>query len=200
MLQWYANVPEDTAYWVKRFDTGFKATIFLTLIINFLLPLLVLMKRGSKRNFKTVSFAAAMVIIGHHIDFCNMVMYEPNAPAVHGEHHAEVSAVPRALYAENQATDHEHSTPVSDAAHKKETSQPSHATHGAGHSAAAEAHAEHGHSTAAVRSYAGFGLVEILIFIGFAGAFLFMFFSELAKHPLVNENDPYYLESVKHNI
>jgi hypothetical protein len=32
MLQWYGNIPEDTRYWVKRFDVPlFKFTIFLSL-------------------------------------------------------------------------------------------------------------------------------------------------------------------------
>jgi F0F1-type ATP synthase membrane subunit c/vacuolar-type H+-ATPase subunit K/branched-subunit amino acid transport protein len=221
MLQWYANIPEDTMYWVKRFGTGFKASVFLALAINFLLPLLVLMKRGAKRNFKTISFAAVMIIIGHQIDFCNMVMFEPNAPATeeHGAgHHALNAANGTVLYAENKTAAKEETHAATDAveAHtteateqKQEEAQAESAAHEHGkeshethHEAAAahEAHGEHEHGDEAVKSYAGLGLVEILIFIGFAGAFLFMFFNELAKHPLVNEKDPYFQESVKHSI
>lgn len=201
MLQWYANIPEDTMYWVKRFDTGFKITIFLALGINFLLPLLVLMKRGSKRNFRTVAFAAVMIIIGHQIDFCNMVMYEPNVAAAHGEHggghHSSVRALSSVLYAENATVvkETESKVPTATDAH----AEPAHET-----TSEAAAHAESGHheahETTNVKSYAGLGLVEILIFVGFAGAFLFMFFNELSKRPLINEKDPYFTESVKHQI
>jgi|APTNR8051073442_1049403.scaffolds.fasta_scaffold22697_2 hypothetical protein len=220
MLQWYANIPEDTLYWAKRFDTGFKISIFVALAINFLLPLLVLMTRGAKRNYRTVAFAAVMIIVGHQMDFCNMVMYEPNVPAAHGahggEHHAALSSASTTLYAENTeavkeevvpavATDatetHAADTPATTETHVTETKVEDH-DHAA-ESHAKEAHAAHadahGHA-AEVKSYAGFGLVEILIFIGFAGAFLFMFFLELAKHPLINEKDPYFQESVKHHI
>lgn len=79
MLQWYANIPEDTNYWVKRFDVPlFKATIFLALAINFLAPLLLFIKRGAKRNMKVAAFIAVLVIFGHYVDFFNMTMFEPN--------------------------------------------------------------------------------------------------------------------------
>ncbi len=205
MLQWYANIPEDTMYWVKRFGTGFKATIFLALAINFLLPLLVLMKRGSKRNFRTISFAAVMVIIGHQIDFCNMVMFEPNVPAAHGEHgaghHALAADNATVLYAENtEAAKEEVAATATDATETHAEEAHSHDVHAAtAHAKDSHGHDAHGHAEEVV-SYASLGLVEILIFIGFAGAFLFMFFTELSKHPLVNDKDPYFQESVKHNI
>jgi len=220
MLQWYANIPEDTLYWVKRFDSGFKISVFAALAINFLLPLLVLMKRGSKRNYRTIAFAAVMLIIGHHIDFCNMVMYEPNVPAAHGEHggghHAASTSASTVLYAENKEAVKEEVVPAVATDATETPAAESHATEShtseakaEGHGQAASAHEghelhaahseEHGHAEE-VKSYAGFGLVEILIFIGFAGAFLFMFFFELAKHPLLNEKDPYFQESLKHNI
>lgn len=79
MLQWYANIPEDTNYWVKRFDVPlFKVTIFLSLTINFLAPLLLFIKRGAKRNLKVAAFIAILVIFGHYVDFFNMTMFEPN--------------------------------------------------------------------------------------------------------------------------
>jgi hypothetical protein len=52
----------------------------------------------------------------------------------------------------------------------------------------------------APKTYAGFGLVEFLIFGGFIGAFLFMFFLELATDDLINPNDPYLKESLRHHV
>ncbi|HRN94693.1 MAG: hypothetical protein M9931_11810 [Chitinophagales bacterium] len=198
MLQWYANIPEDTMYWVKRAGTGFHTSMFVSLAINFVLPLLVIIKRGAKRNFKTISFVSVMIIIGHHIDFCNMVMYEPNVISTgHGEHghHALNSNEATALYAENTEAVKEPAAATEHAATDAVTAKPEVK---AAESAHVEAHGhEHG-STA--KSYAGFGLVEILIFIGFTGVFLYMFFNELSKHPLVNEQDPYFKESQRHHI
>ncbi|MBO9565098.1 MAG: quinol:cytochrome C oxidoreductase, partial [Niastella sp.] len=42
-------------------------------IINFLAPLLILMRRGSKRNYTTVVFMAVVIIVGHWLDFYQMV-------------------------------------------------------------------------------------------------------------------------------
>src|ERR1019366_5783828 len=72
MLQWYANIPEETSFWINRFDVGyFKFTIFLTLIVNFGFPLLFLITKGAKRNFRVIGFGAALLIFGHYVDFFN---------------------------------------------------------------------------------------------------------------------------------
>ncbi|MEM8526669.1 MAG: hypothetical protein AAGG68_18645 [Bacteroidota bacterium] len=60
-----------------------------------------------------------------------------------------------------------------------------------------------GHGDGHGGSLAGFhypGLIEIGTMIGFLSLFLYVFFNNLAKAPLVAENDPYMMESVTHNI
>ena len=44
-------------------------------------------------------------------------------------------------------------------------------------------------------NFAGIGVGELLVFIGFLGAFLFAFFRNLAKRPISPENDPYLKEN-----
>ncbi|MEO5684113.1 MAG: quinol:cytochrome C oxidoreductase [Chitinophagaceae bacterium] len=78
MLIWYSNQPEETIYFVDRIGNrehgnGFKGLFFLNLIINFLCPILILMRRGSKRNYTTMTFMAALIIFGHWLDFYQMV-------------------------------------------------------------------------------------------------------------------------------
>ena len=52
MLQWFANIPEEMHFWIKRFDVGyFKFTIFLTLIINFGFPFILLNNKRRKTEF-----------------------------------------------------------------------------------------------------------------------------------------------------
>jgi hypothetical protein len=46
-------------------------------IINFVMPILVLMARPSKRNYFTVSFMAMVIIFGHWLDFFIMTMPGP---------------------------------------------------------------------------------------------------------------------------
>ncbi len=74
MLIWYANIPEETVYFKHRVQGPYKGIFFLNLIINFLCPLLILMKRSAKRNYTLLTFMAVLIIFGHWIDFYQMVM------------------------------------------------------------------------------------------------------------------------------
>lgn len=74
MLIWYSNQPEETVYFKHRVQGPYKGIFFLNLIINFLCPLLILMKRSAKRNYTLVTFMAVLIIFGHWIDFYQMVM------------------------------------------------------------------------------------------------------------------------------
>lgn len=77
MLIWYANIPEETVYFKPRLQGPYKAVFFLNLIINFLAPLLILMRRGSKRNYTTITFMSILILVGHWLDFYQMVMPTP---------------------------------------------------------------------------------------------------------------------------
>ena len=84
LLIWYANIPEATIWYTKRMaEPLFKFLFFFTFLINFPLPLLVLMRRDSKRKLKVLGFVAVMMIFGHYLDFYGMVMLEPNAVVEH---------------------------------------------------------------------------------------------------------------------
>jgi hypothetical protein len=74
MLIWYANMPEETEYFKPRVWGEWRPVFFLNLIINFILPLLLLMKRDTKRNYTAVTYIAVLIIFGHWLDFFQMVM------------------------------------------------------------------------------------------------------------------------------
>ena len=79
MLIWYSNQPEETKYFIQRIGTSgnsgpYHGLFFLNLILNFLCPLLILMKKGTKRNWTIMTFMAVLIIFGHWIDFYQMVM------------------------------------------------------------------------------------------------------------------------------
>jgi hypothetical protein len=74
MLIWYANIPEETIYFKHRVQGPYKGIFFLNLIINFVCPLLILMKRSAKRNYTLMTFMAVLILFGHWIDFYQMVM------------------------------------------------------------------------------------------------------------------------------
>ena len=74
MLIWYGNISEETVYFKHRVQGAYKGIFFLNLIINFVCPLLILMKRSTKRNYTLVTFMAVLIIFGHWVDFFQMVM------------------------------------------------------------------------------------------------------------------------------
>lgn len=79
MLIWYANIPEETVYFKSRISAqgheggAYSGIFWFSFIINFLAPLFILMRRGSKRNYTTMVFMAVVIIFGHWLDFYQMV-------------------------------------------------------------------------------------------------------------------------------
>lgn len=73
MLYWYANVPEEVNYFFGRFQY-YKAIFFIILIMNFLIPLSVMVSSSIKRNYKVVASMAVLVICGQWLVYFNMVM------------------------------------------------------------------------------------------------------------------------------
>lgn len=74
MLIWYANIPEETIYFKPRVQGVYKGIFFFNLIINFVAPILILMKKSTKRNYTLMTFMAVLILFGHWIDFYQMVM------------------------------------------------------------------------------------------------------------------------------
>ncbi len=74
MLIWYGNIPEETIYFKIRSQGPYRGIFFLNLIINFLCPFLILMKKASKRNYAIITFMCVLIIFGHWIDFYQMIM------------------------------------------------------------------------------------------------------------------------------
>ena len=207
MLQWFANIPEETGFWIKRFGTGyFKFTIFLALGINFLFPLLVLIKRGAKRNFKLIGFGAALLIVGHYIDFFNYTFVESgwNKEAVETKEKAELKETEYApLFAKLEGKG-EGEAKAKEAPAATEAKEVEHAEAKEGKKAEKMEEAKAGGAKAEGEdeekpelTFSSIGLAELLVFTGFLGVFLFMFFNNLAKRPIIPENDPYLKENEK---
>ncbi len=73
MLYWYANIPEEVNYFFGRFKY-YGVTFLPMLILNFLIPLLVMVSSSIKRNYTVVTTMAVIVLLGHWLDYFNMVM------------------------------------------------------------------------------------------------------------------------------
>jgi hypothetical protein len=74
LLIYYANIPEESVYFVDRLKNDvYSPFFFFNLIINFLVPFLILMTRDAKRQLIILKLVAFVIIIGHWSDFYLMM-------------------------------------------------------------------------------------------------------------------------------
>lgn len=73
-LIWYANMPEETVYYYKRWEPQYKWWFWLNIVLNFVAPLFLLMKNDDKRSLNRMKFACIIIIIGHWLDYYLMIM------------------------------------------------------------------------------------------------------------------------------
>ncbi len=128
LLIWYAQIPEEVYYYQVRFMPKWKPFFFINLVMNFAVPLLVLMTRDAKRNPVVLTTVGLILIAGHWNDVYLMVM------------------------------------------------------------------------PGSIGSLASIGLLEIGMFLLFAGMFIFWVFSKLTKQSLIPVNHPYIEESAHHDV
>lgn len=127
MLYWYADIPEEVIYYVQRIE-DYPVIFWGMFMINFIIPMLVLMSREAKRNPGILMFVCLVIIIGHWADVYMLV-----TPGAMGE-------------------------------------------------------------------YGTIGLIEIGLFMTFAGGFTYFVLNTLTKAPLMPKNHPYLDESKHHEI
>lgn len=81
MLIYYANMPEETVYFYKRWE-NYEFWWYLNLVLNFLAPVLLLMDRDNKRHENVLLAVSIIVLCGHWVDYYQMIM-----PGTVDEHH-----------------------------------------------------------------------------------------------------------------
>ncbi|WP_269685812.1 quinol:cytochrome C oxidoreductase [Flavobacterium lacustre] len=73
MLIWYANIPEEVTYFITRIQL-YNLPFFGAVVMNFLFPLLILINTDFKRITWILVMAGIVILLGHYIDFFNMIM------------------------------------------------------------------------------------------------------------------------------
>ncbi|NJB83889.1 quinol:cytochrome C oxidoreductase [Wenyingzhuangia aestuarii] len=73
MLIWYADMPEETVYFVQRFD-DYKLLFLGMIPLNFILPVLLLVNSDFKRIPQIVLGVGTIILVGHYIDVFVMIM------------------------------------------------------------------------------------------------------------------------------
>jgi hypothetical protein len=87
MLYWYANIPEEVVYFKQRIDHH-PALMWGMFFINFAVPMVLLMSRDAKRNPRFLIGVGTIIIIGHWLDLCQLVL-----PGAMGEHFESIGAL-----------------------------------------------------------------------------------------------------------
>ncbi len=90
MLIWYANIGEETGYFLHRREE-YSFLFYANLAVNFLIPFFVLMRNDTKRKLGSLAFVAVIVFIGHWVDF--FLMIKPGVKITRDGHgHADAAA------------------------------------------------------------------------------------------------------------
>ncbi|MDO9694967.1 MAG: quinol:cytochrome C oxidoreductase [Candidatus Latescibacteria bacterium] len=76
MLIWYANIPEETGWYLRRQQNGWSAVGYVLIFCHWLLPFAGLMSRFTKRRVALMSFWAVWILAMHWIDLFWLIMPE----------------------------------------------------------------------------------------------------------------------------
>lgn len=67
MLIWYSDIPEEVTYFIARIE-DYTVPYFAMILINFVLPMLLLMSKDMKRHAGILSFVSVIIFFGHWMD------------------------------------------------------------------------------------------------------------------------------------
>jgi len=74
MLIWYANIPEETVYFIPRVRGAWLPLLFLDIGLNWIVPFFVLLLRDSKRQRQVLVGVAVAVLVGRWLDLYLMIL------------------------------------------------------------------------------------------------------------------------------
>lgn len=74
LLMWYANIPEETEYYMERWNDGWRNWSWLVLAGHFFVPFLLLMSRIPKRRPAAVIALAVWILAMHWVDLYWLIM------------------------------------------------------------------------------------------------------------------------------
>jgi hypothetical protein len=82
LLIWYANIPEETIYYIPREMGEYKALFYVELIMNWAFPFFFLMWNRIAKNQNLVLFTVAVLILGQWVELFMSIM--PGTVEQHG--------------------------------------------------------------------------------------------------------------------
>lgn len=82
MLIWYANLTEETVYFIPRMRGGWLPLAMVNIALNWVVPFLAIMNRPFKRQAAVLAKVAVAVLVGRWLDLYLMILpsVAPDAP------------------------------------------------------------------------------------------------------------------------
>ena len=74
MLIWYADLPEETFWFIHRWSGGWSVLSVIVIITHFVVPFTALLSFPSKTNPSRLKFIAVWVLIAHYLDLYWLIM------------------------------------------------------------------------------------------------------------------------------
>lgn len=74
MLIWYANLPEETPWYLNRWEHGWWLITIGLIFVHFLIPFFVIIQRKNKRDPKRMLFGSMLILFAHCFDLYWIVM------------------------------------------------------------------------------------------------------------------------------
>lgn len=74
ILIWFANIHEETIYYVVRFEGKWQILFFLNIILNWGVPFLALLSTKTDSNKFVIIFVCIVLIIGQWVDLYLQIM------------------------------------------------------------------------------------------------------------------------------
>jgi hypothetical protein len=74
LLTWYANLPEETFWFVKRWRDGWQYVSVLLILVQFVVPYFALLTQDSKMDPKRLKLMSIWILFAHLLDIYWLVM------------------------------------------------------------------------------------------------------------------------------
>lgn len=74
LLIYYANIPEETVWYLERLNGGYEYLAYFYLFGRFVIPFVVLLPKWTKSNVKIVGTVSALILVSHLVELYWIVM------------------------------------------------------------------------------------------------------------------------------
>ena len=74
LLIYYANIPEETLWYLERLDHGYEYLAYFYLFGRFVIPFVLLLNKTVKTNFKLVASVSILILLSHLVELYWLVM------------------------------------------------------------------------------------------------------------------------------